>query len=311
MKRDATDFGAPAGAGESDQLAEEAATWFIRLRQPRLADHERQRFQRWLASSERHQREYASFEKLWGAIDGLARPRRRKQRLAGGAFALAVAAVLALVYTATGVDLQKSTGIGETAELQLADGSHIAIDADSVLHVEYSLWRRRITLERGQALFKVAPGLRPFEVRAGEGSLRDIGTTFNVLEDRGKVTVSVTEGAVEISLDAQPTKRLLNGGQQASYQAGRISASQAITPQAACAWLDNRWLFAEASLGEVVRQINRQHERPVSLADSALDRYRVSGVFDRTDRAGLLKALAAILPVRVQETPDGTRLRQR
>jgi len=31
-------------------LAEEAATWFVRMRQPRVGEHERQRFRRWLAN---------------------------------------------------------------------------------------------------------------------------------------------------------------------------------------------------------------------------------------------------------------------
>lgn len=311
MTRDAGGIGDNAHRTDVENLAEEAATWFIRMREPQVADHERQRFQRWLSASDRHQREYASFEKLWGALDGMSRPRPRKKRMAGSAVALITVVALAFVFSTATVDEQKLTKTGETRQLALADGSVIEIDADTELRVEYTLWRRRITLERGQALFKVAPGLRPFEVKAGEGTLRDIGTTFNVLEDQGKVTVSVEEGAVEISLDSAPKKYLLTGGQQATYGAGEISAAKAINPQAAEAWLGNRWIFEEASLGEVARQINRQHERPVSLADASLDRYRVSGVFDRSDRAGLLKALGVILPIRVEETADSTRLRQR
>lgn len=311
MKQDAGSFRDNAPHAEPEKLAEEAATWFIRMRQPQVADHERQRFHCWLSTSERHQREYASFEKLWGVLDGMSRPRPRNKRWVGSTVALIAVVALAFVFSNTTVDQQQITKIGETRQLALADGSVIEIDAATELRVEYTLWRRRITLERGQALFKVAPGLRPFEVKAGEGTLRDIGTTFNVLEDQGKVTVSVEEGAVEISLDSIAKKSLLTGGQQATYGAGEISVPRSITPQAAEAWLGNRWIFEDASLGEVSRQINRQHERPVSLADDSLDRHRVSGIFDRTDRAGLLKALGAILPIRAEETADGTRLRRR
>lgn len=311
MKQDAGSFRDNAHHAEPEKLAEEAATWFIRMRQPQVADHERHRFQRWLSASEWHQREFESFEKLWGALDGISRPRPRKKRRLGSTVALIAAVALAFVFSTATVDQQQFTKIGETRQLVLADGSVIEIDAATELRVEYTLWRRRITLERGQALFKVAPGMRPFEVRAGKGTLRDIGTTFNVLEDQGKVTVSVEEGAVEISLDSASRKLLLNGGQQATYGADEISAAKAISPQTVEAWLGNRWVFEDASLGEIARQINRQHERPVSLADASLDNYRVSGVFDRTDRAGLLKALGAILPIRAEETAGGTRLRRR
>lgn len=292
-------------------LAEEAATWFLRMREPQVADQERQQFQHWLSASEQHQREYASFEKLWGVLDGISRPCSRKKRVTGSVVGFVAAIALAFVCSISTVDQQQMTKIGETRQLVLSDGSVIELDAATALRVEYTLWQRRITLERGQALFRVAPGLRPFEVKAGKGTLRDIGTTFNVLEDQGQVTVSVIEGAVEVSLDSLSKKSLLTGGQQAGYHAGGISAAKAINPEAIEAWLGNRWIFENASLGEVVRQINRQHEHQISLADSSLGNYRVSGVFDRTDRVGLLKALGVILPIRVEETPDGTRLRQR
>lgn len=311
MNQNTVDFNGSTYGSEAEKLAEEAARWFVRMREPQVSDCELQHFQHWLAASERHQQEYASFEKLWGTLDGLSRPKPAKKRMAASFSVIVATLAFAFVYSNATVDVEKSTKIGEMQHLVLADGSTIDIDADTVLRVEYSLWRRRITLEHGQALFNVAPGLRPFEVKAGTGTLRDIGTTFNVLEDQGWVTVSVEEGAVEISLDVRPEKYLLTGGQQATYGAGEVSASQAINPQAVHAWLENRWIFEGASLSEVARQINRQHERPIHLADASLDHYRVSGVFDRTDRAGLLKSLAVILPIKIDDTPEATRLRRR
>ena len=54
----------------TESLAEEAATWFVRMREPQVSAHERQHFQRWLEASSLHQREYANFQKLWGDLDG-------------------------------------------------------------------------------------------------------------------------------------------------------------------------------------------------------------------------------------------------
>jgi transmembrane sensor len=300
----------PAGCSEAERLAEEAATWFIKMRSPALEAHEQQHFQRWLKASDLHQREYGHFEQLWGALDGMARPRPRQKRLAGGALAIIVALALGLVYNTQTVDRPENTKIGEVRHLLLDDGSQVELDAASELRIDYTPWRRRIEVVHGQALFKVAPGWRLFEVQAAGGTLRDIGTTFNVLEDQGKVTVSVDEGAVEISL-ANGRKRRLDGGEQATYQAGEITPSRAVNPVNVGSWQQERWIFEDASLGEVTRHINRQHEHPVSLADASLDSYRVSGVFDRTDRAGLLKALTVVLPIRVEETAEATQLRRR
>lgn len=299
----------PAAASEA--LAKEAASWFVRMREPTVNDGERENFRRWLDRSPHHRSEYAHFQKLWTDLDQLAQPPAKKKRR--GALAVAIAC-LALGFVAAAhvtVDAENATKIGELRQLRLADDSLVAMDADTRLRVEYSLWRRRVVLERGQAQFTVAPGWRPFEVIAGDGTMRDIGTTFNVREDGGKVSVSVQEGVVEISLPGVAQRVLLSGGQQADYRQGQILATATPGAGVAPAWRGNRWVFDDVQLGEVVREINRQHERPLRMLDPSLDGYRVSGVFDRSDRAGLLKALAIMLPIRAEEHREETRLLRR
>lgn len=291
-------------------VAEEAATWFVRLRRDTVGECERRRFNEWLDASDSHRQEYEHFQQLWGSLDRLARPRPRQKRRTGGALAIVAVLALGLIYHGQTVDRPESSKIGEVRHLVLEDGSQVELDAASELRIDYTPWRRRIELVHGQALFKVAPGWRPFEVLAAGATLRDIGTTFNVLQDEGKVSVAVAEGAVEIRL-ADGRKRRLAGGEQATYQAGEVAASRAVNPSNVAAWQQERWIFEDASLAEVVRQINRRHARPLSLAGAGLENYRVSGVFDRTDRAGLLKALAVLLPLRVEEKADATQLRRR
>jgi len=295
-----------------DPVAEEAATWFVRLRRDGIGERERQRFDAWLGAADRHRQEYENFGKIWGSLDRLERPRSQRKRGRALLAVLCAAGALAMAGADLSIDAREQTRIGETRHLVLADGSQIDLDADSRLRVEYTPWQRRIVLEHGQVLFKVADGsLRPFVVEAGNGRLRDIGTTFNVQEDRGKVTVAVQEGEVEITLAGKRESRRLGGGQQASYRADAITPAVAVEPQRVDAWRQDRWYFAGASLGEVVREINRQHARPVVLAGDDLDNYHVSGVFARSDRAGLLKALCAVLPLRAEEGADATLLRAR
>lgn len=294
-------------SAETKALAEEAAAWFVRLRRPGVDDAERRRFEQWLASAPEHRREYTCIERLWGSLDRVGRPAPRRRRAAALAAALAAAAVL--LHATFAVDLRESSKIGELRQVVLLDGTVVELDADTVLAIDYTPWRRRITLERGQAQFRVAPGWRPFSVRAGDGTVRDIGTTFNVWEECGEVRVAVQQGEVEIDLDAGGTPRRLLAGQQTRYRAGGVDEPR--PAPAAPAWRSNRWLFEGATLGEVVSEINRLHARPVVLSDPSLARLRVSGVFERSDRAGLLRALALALPLRVEETLDATMLRRR
>jgi len=288
-------------------LSEEAATWFVRMNDPAEARTHRAGFRHWLEQSPQHRAEYGRFQRLWGALDQLPGKTRARRQRTGTAIVAAFALALA-AWQIPAVDGEKSTKIGETQHLVLADGSEIDLDGNTTLHVDYSFFRRRLVLEHGQAFIKVAPGIRPFVVAAGDGELRDIGTRFNVVNERGVVNVVVSEGMVEVRQGSSGATRTLSGGQQVDYRPGRLGATRPALAQAAEGWTTGRWTFDNASLGEVVDQINRQHEHPVILADSRLADYRVSGVFDRQDRAGLLKAITTLHPVRLDESPQGTRL---
>jgi len=98
---------------------------------------------------------------------------------------------------------QRAAAQGEEAErvVRLADGSRVVPEASARVVVE------RVTdalieveVSEGAVSFDVVPGLpRRFEVRAGEVTVRVLGTSFRVEHrDAGRVNVSVTRGHVEV-----------------------------------------------------------------------------------------------------------------
>jgi transmembrane sensor len=59
------------------------------------------------------------------------------------------------------------TGTGEIRDIRLADGSHVLLNTDSAVSVDYQAAKRQIILHHGQARFSVAQDVqRPFEVQA-------------------------------------------------------------------------------------------------------------------------------------------------
>lgn len=296
-------------------VAEQAAAWLLRLNDPACSDDDRRTFDAWLGACDHHAEEYRRFQHLWRRLDGIpaARPAGRPGRIAAFVAALALGIGLLigrhLGVPAAATEETIATAIGETRQVKLADGTTVDLNADSRLVVSMDAATRRIRVERGEALFAVADDpARPFEVHAGAGVLRDIGTTFDVTLAGENVTVGVVEGAVEVRLSGSHEKAVIGGGERIAYSPAGLSPPGRFDGEAATAWRSGRFVFREMPLGEVVEQLNRHHPRQTVLADARLARLRVSGAFRIADREGLLTAVEALYPVRREEAEAETRL---
>ncbi|MBW7901419.1 MAG: FecR domain-containing protein [Rhodocyclaceae bacterium] len=300
--------------GTGGALSKQAAAWFLRLNDPACTDEDRRRFDAWLGASERHAEEYRAFRRLWQRLDGLGEdgPVRRRRAVGIVGFLAACALLLGIVFAGprpAAPEQTIATATGEIRRVTLADGSIIDVNADSRIAVSVSDDARRIRVERGEAVFVVADdSRRPFEVLAGAGILRDIGTTFGVAVENGLVSVSVIEGAVEVRLPETGAKATVGGGERLAFSRSAISPPERFDGEAATAWRFGRFEFRDTPLHEVVHQINRHHARPTELADPSLGRLRVSGAFSIADRHGLLTALEALYPIRRDERGEATRL---
>ena len=306
----------PERALPEGTVAEQAAAWFLRLNDPGCSVEDRQSFNAWVGASDRHAKEYRRFQHLWRRLDGLAGRQTAKGRYGRAGRTAAFLAALALgIGLLAGhrlnlpTDETISTAVGESRRVVLADGTEVHLNADSRLVASLDSKVRRIRFERGEAVFNVgADPERPFEVLAGAGVLRDIGTTFDVAKAGERVTVGVIEGAIEVRLAGSNEKAVIGGGELISYSPEGLSRPERFDGEAATAWRSGRFVFRDMPLDKVVEQLNRHHPRQTVLADTRLARLRVSGAFRIADRDGLLTAIEALYPMRREEAGTITRL---
>jgi hypothetical protein len=145
----------------------------------------------------------------------LPRPARRWAPWAiGGGFALATAAAALLALMLRDPAPAKTAGVHDAghpatsrvvtldapSEISFGDAV-ITVDPDSALTLPGDRDRGVVVmLERGGAMFEVAPrgGRPPFEVHAGEATVRVIGTRFEVQRSGDAARVDVIEGLVEV-----------------------------------------------------------------------------------------------------------------
>lgn len=301
-------------ADEQGRIEEEAAGWFVRLRDAATADWEA--FTVWLEADPRHAEAYDAMALADDLADGLApaavpveeealRPRGIGRR---GVIGWGIAA--AIVGTVGGVRLLGggsrhaiATGPGERREIALADGSHILLNGGGRILLDGDD-PRFVRLEAGEALFTVFHDERhPFRVEAGGAELIDLGTVFNVVHDDGRIELAVAEGAVryrgageEVDLDA---------GMRLRKEPGRPAEVGRIAPAAIGGWREGRLSFSAATYADVAAELSRNLGFAVAT-EGAVARRRFSGVVDIGEGPDALRGrLAALLDVDVRQVDEG------
>jgi transmembrane sensor len=238
----------------------------------------------------------------------LAKALRRTWRPASIAAALMAGVFLFHFFTAPPAAEQIATAIGQSREVKLADGSTVHLNTNTVVTVLIGHGTRGARLEKGEALFEVAPDTaHPFNVAVGDRNVHVVGTAFNVVRYGGRIAVTVKHGAVEVGPGTPngATKVSLHPGDQYLGREGMAEYKVAkIDPSVVGEWQRGRLVFDDAPLSEVAAELNRYFARPIVIQDKAVDNLRFSGVLKLDDEIIMVQRLAAFVPVTMHVKAD-------
>ena len=191
------------------------------------------------------------------------------------------------------------TAVGQYDNIQLPDGSRIQLNTDSELTVVYGAGGRHVDLTRGEAYFDVTPAPeRPFSVDAGAGSVRAVGTAFNVYVRSDAVEVTVTEGTVAVLPDereaAGDPPTLVDEGQQLEYRdtTGPIADVDSEEIARKLAWQDGMLDLRMRPLAEIIAEANRYMSTQVTV-DPAVEDIVMSATLKAGDLGALLSLIEA------------------
>ncbi|MFY1952288.1 FecR family protein [Achromobacter xylosoxidans] len=245
---------------------------------------------------------------FWLALPGLA------------AFPKALAAVCAVLVIGGGYGwyrwdntpgyvLDVSTAAGEIRQLDLPDGSRIALNFGSTLQVRYYPRRREVVLNQGEGFFDVAPDTgRPFTVDARQSRVTVVGTAFNVRTTPQAIIVKVLHGRVRVQPDRDHGGQALSLGAEQGVSVDASAATYqtvAVAADSVGGWRNGRLVFRRTPLGEVAQEVAQYLGKPVALASPDLKTLPVSGFAATNAPAAFLEALPDLLPVRVTRAADG------
>lgn len=216
-----------------------------------------------------------------------------------------------------------TTGFGERLEVELNDGSHVTLNANSELRwqEEWKAKGAREAILKGEAFFEVKKqnGI-PFTVNTNDVAVEVLGTSFNVDSRKEKTEVYLEEGKVNLKLkdgeDKQDLEKdqevVMKPGDQVKYSARdrtieKLENRDLIT---AASWKKNVLNFKNKPFSEVLEILREIYGQSFECTDrDLLTRPMVIGV-PYADWEAVKEALELSLNVEFQKV-DGRRYRVR
>lgn len=322
----------------AEQIGAEASDWLTQMdADQKLSEAELLALKQWMNRSPAHRAELNRLIAFWqqaNVLTELSFPLHKKpvantgwssfiswQSVSAVATVMVVAVMMAINVDGLSSNQPRvaangvyETRIGEQNAITLVDGSVIELNTNSRVQVNYTDQRRAIQLMQGEAFFDVSKDpSRPFEVSAGKGVVRAVGTAFAVRFNEQALTVTVTEGKVALAAATAFQEDLPSGdfntvvtnvgalvaGQRAEFEpllAQSLDAStQALKVEPinnSLAWREGLLMFNGESLTTVVNEMNRYTVLTIEIADPGIADLQIGGQFKVAETEAMLHNLS-------------------
>lgn len=216
------------------------------------------------------------------------------------------------------------TRYNEVKEVELPDGSHVSLSANSRLKISEGWWSsmhsvfadrqpvsREVWLD-GTAYFKVTHLSRnklvdqpvKFIVHAANVNVEVVGTEFNVSNRPEKVKVLLNSGRIQLQIQEtkQPHLLAMKPGdlmelvkQDKTYQLKQVNLKRYTS------WRDGELKFDHTSIAEAASLIEEAYGYPVVIQPALLRKRELSGVIQNRDLEFLLSTLATLLDIKAYQ----------
>jgi transmembrane sensor len=331
----------------------QAAAWMVKLEAENPSEQDVSEFKEWVQASPTHRQACEEMIELWDGMNVLTQvmlpselARHGGSRVDSNSWpslgrltlrhwapevftlVLLVAALLIAPQFYTPSPLVYVTAVGEQKNIELADSSTVLLNTNSRLEVIYSEKRRQLKLIRGEAHFNVFHNPdRPFEVWAGKGLVRAIGTAFTVHIRKVDVEVIVTEGIVEVEaikpekktvqiIDSSQERTMsfdvgiqVKAGNKLVYDSEELEKIKLVVVKQIekdLSWQQGMLVFSGEPLAAVVEDVSRYTNLKIVIPERKTRELLVGGIFKVGDTESLFEVLQDGFDIHVEraQTPD-------
>jgi ferric-dicitrate binding protein FerR (iron transport regulator) len=195
-----------------------------------------------------------------------------------------------------------SAAYGRRESLKLPDGSLAQLNSGSEIkfYKKFSDSARFVMLS-GEAYFEVTPGRRPFYVNTDNAQIRVLGTKFGIWARQEQTRVIVREGRVSLrAAKGFPETAVVLAANQASvcHQQNNPEAPRTIAANHLLGWLEEKIVFDQTPLAEVIAELQRVYNVSIELANPALGQNTITGSFQKKTIASILASICLTLNLR-------------
>ena len=213
--------------------------------------------------------------------------------------------ILAIALTISGIvlfwparqEVIYSTGKGQLSKFVLADSTEVTLNHTSELIVDRRSGEEgRSVRLKGEAFFLVRPTGEPFVVATDAGTVRVLGTEFNVRIRENQLEVAVITGRVKVTGGPNmSTSAILSPGTMISWIKGEyLGTPEKILFADYPGWTNEKLLFQRSSLQSVCSEIEARFDVAVRVENPALLRETITGALDSRSAEAAVATLATL-----------------
>ena len=331
-----------------DSVNRTAALWVAKMDSGELDADEQRALNEWIALDPAHKAELIRLAKLWDKMSDIGHreagresvsensPATTMKRSRFREFVLKTAACIAIVllipfvlYVRESASALSTNGhflteVGQQRNIELADGSEVFLNTNTVIDVDYTLERRVINLLKGEANFDVAPDkTRPFVVKVKNGDVQALGTSFSVRVVNDQVNVLVSHGTVRVNASENApdatspqsinppiqtrTSGVVGAGKQVIFNekaVDSVTQQDEVSLAQKLYWKKGFLAFDDESLSSVVEEVSRYTQYNIVIADPDIRTLRVGGFYPIDNLETVFTSLEMNLGLRVKKVGE-------
>lgn len=233
---------------------------------------------------------------------------RNKKRLFNYAAAASIVALIAFTFFYPSSKTNYSTAYGEYKNIELPDGSHVTLGANSKLKLDED-WTlavdRKVWLE-GEAYFNVKPiesTQAKFTVITNDLNVEVLGTAFNVDTRKADTKVILDKGIIKLDIKDDLNKELLmKAGEKITYTSkSRKLPKRQKAKKDETSWRDGVITFNDAALHIVLSKMEDIYGIQLKIEDNTLKDKEVTVAIPITDKEVAIATIEKVLGVKLLE----------